>query len=78
MSRFTVEKNIPMPERRGRGNGQYPFDHLEPGDSFFIPVDEGRSSRGKSALAGIANKRMAPKRFAARSVEGGVRIWRVE
>lgn len=83
---FTIEKGIPCPALQPRGaSSKYPFDKLEVGDSFFVPVSlkEGETaehamSRLRSNIEG--NKRRAVKLsghyVAVRVVEGGVRVWR--
>jgi hypothetical protein len=67
-----IDKGIPMPKRNTR-NSRYPWKELEVGDSFFIPG----SSNGYSTVT-YANKVYAPKRFACRKDNAGVRIWRIE
>ena len=75
-----IEKNIPIPDRDMSGLGRktkYPFLDMEVGDSIF---DDSADKIGKSKAYPAANtwgKRRGIK-FAARQVDGGVRIWRVE
>jgi len=73
-SDFTIDKGVPMPPRR-RGAGRnrvYPFAEMEVGDSFF---HEGSASSVEAAASNYA--RRSGKRFAARYIDGGVRIWRI-
>lgn len=65
---------------RGRGGrtSVYPFMEMEVGDSYFV---EGATSTDglrpyKSALQ-YARRAGDGRKFSARKVEGGVRIWRV-
>ncbi len=77
--KFAIEKGIPLAGGGGGGrNSVYPFAEMEPGDSFFVPhrtakslgsVVTARNRRGKKDGSG--------KRFSARTVDGGVRVWRV-
>jgi hypothetical protein len=62
-----------MPRRKN--SRIYPFDKLGPGDSFFVPD----ATHGKVASStGYARKRWPDRKFAVRSVDGGIRVWRVE
>lgn len=74
---FEIEKNLPLPERQrgtpGR-NAKYPFAKLEVGDSFFIP---GIKVQSASRNANYHSMRLGRK-FVCRTVDGGVRIWRIE
>ena len=66
---FKIEKNIPLfPPRASRR--KYPFHEMEIGDSVFL-ADRKPSNLGGSTAC------LAPKKFAFRNVEGGVRVWRV-
>lgn len=75
-SDFVIESGIPLPGPSGsRGESIYPFERMSVGDSVFI---EGAKSSGKEyAAARVCGKRKG-MRFTARTVEDGVRIWRVE
>lgn len=75
-SEFKIEKGVPVPlGRHNRGGAcKYPWNEMEPGDSFFVP---GRALRNFNIVA-PANRRYAPKRFVARTVKGGVRVWRID
>jgi len=71
-----IEKGIPLPEvKRGRkGNYRYPWRDMAIGDSFLAPDAD---IRYMAASAVGARKRLG-RRFACRTVEGGVRVWRIE
>ena len=76
MEEFKIEKNIPIPQRR-----VYPFKKMEIGDSFFIPLPEGRNVQYlQSNLTWSA--RMKRIRVTTRRTEEngvfGVRVWRIE
>jgi len=72
---FVIEKGIPIPERRrgnlGGASNRYPFGQMEVGDSFFCPG----ASSSVEAAANLYGKR-SDRKFSARYVEGGTRIWR--
>lgn len=69
-----VEKDVPVPLVDKGRPPKYPWGQLEPGDSFFI--------RGgtPSILSGRKKKieRRYGIRLTIRTVDGGVRVWRVD
>ena len=65
---YKVEKGVPCPGRHGI---KYPFREMAVGDSFFVPNGE-RNSIGVSAV-----KILGKGNFTIRSVDGGVRAWRL-
>ena len=72
----TIEKDIPVPARkRGRkpGSRKYPFAEMALGDSFFV---QAKKVMSVYSAVSRANKAYAPKRFTARNIDNGVRIWR--
>lgn len=73
-----IERGIPMPPKGIGGPGRprmYPWDDMKVGDSFFVPSI--RSSANIASSKGIAMKRTGFA-FSTRSVEGGVRVWRIK
>lgn len=78
MSEFKIEKGVPRP-RRGRA-AVYPWDNMEPGDSFFVScADEKRRSRQMSLYSAGCNwlkrNRSPSWSVSTRQEDGGVRIW---
>lgn len=75
MSEFTIDKGIPVPKQVGAGRKtKYLFDAMEVGDSFFIKDTKVKTI---SRTCGQHGKRLGRK-FASRTVDGGVRVWRTE
>jgi len=75
---ITIEKGIEIPAKKGGGGRgfQYPVDKMETGDSFLIETDKPKNF---AARVTTWNKAFAgERRFVSRTVEGGVRVWRVE
>lgn len=71
----TIEKNIPIPKhaRGRRKNGIQPtMRRLQIGDSFLVedPKGKGRGLATSAKNVGI--------KITTRSVEGGIRVWRIE
>lgn len=80
---FTIESNIPVPVRApSRGKTVYPFADMQVGDSFLYPQEAPipASLRRRLAAATAAFVRRNPElnaKFAVRTAEGGLRVWRV-
>jgi hypothetical protein len=72
---YEVERGIEMPVIRQ--SAKYPFKDLAVGDSFFVPEAELVNSKRMHSTAYNYGKRYGRK-FVARRVEGGVRVWRQE
>lgn len=72
---FKIEKGIQAPEYQPRQ--KYPFSEMEVNDSFFIK-GAGMKERKKLSAAACTYGQNHNKVFTVRSVDGGVRIWRVK
>lgn len=82
-----IESGIPIPAR-GSGGGDpksgrkaiYPFRDMAVGDSFFVPVKNGKTPQqtrnGITGAISFHTKAHPGRRFVSRIVEGGVRFWR--
>ena len=79
---FAVDQNIPIAPKKSspRPNAKcwrYPFDRMEVGDSFFLPPrKDGVLPNVNAAAKQWGDKR--GRKFSVRSVDGGVRVWRVK
>lgn len=72
---FEIEKGIAIPKvASGGGSTKYPWADMEIGDSFFV---QHPASKNVKAATHAHNQRYPNSRFKSRSVDGGVRIWRV-
>jgi len=69
---FTLERGLEIPDRKT--GPKYPYDRLELGDSFYI--QDGDLS--KLCNANYREWRRTGKKYTARKVENGVRVWRIE
>ncbi len=69
-----IEKDVPMPMNGVGSPVKYPFKDMQVGDSVFA---EGQDSVGYAASAARAWGRINGRKFSARTVDGGVRIWRI-
>lgn len=70
---YPIEKGIQGPIIRVRRF--YPYNEMEVGDSFFVP---GAKISHVTACSTYHARHNPGKRFTARTMEGGVRVWRVE
>lgn len=77
-----IEKGIPYPTNYGGHVPKYPWEEMGIGHSFFVPVAGNGDQRRATRLANIGNtwarRNGHDVRFSGRSVEGGVRVWRVK
>jgi len=86
---YEIEKNIPIRGRRSTESA-YPFDYMEVGDSFFIPMDtealhsmkELRKAKRvlAASLYNAVKRRHSGMKIAIRATDGliGIRVWRTE
>ena len=83
-SEFKIDQNIPIHGRTKRHKPYtYPFQHMNVGDSFYVPhkgpEDEFEKTRGKinsEARRFVRESEDEPK-FQTRLVKQGYRCWRV-
>ena len=68
-----IEKNVPVPDAvRLKERRKYPWHEMEVGDSFYVPK---RSINAISRAAYEASRN--GRKFRCRSVDDGVRVWRL-
>lgn len=77
-----IDSNIPMPMKKRRGFNSYPFHEMKVGDSFFVPLKEGKKQHSLICQISTSARLYSMAsgkgwRFTTRSVEGGCRVWRV-
>ena len=81
---FIIDKDIPFPEDT-RSSAKYPFQHMDVGDSLFLPLKEGdNAKRMKNRLSQATRtygKKQDPERhfiirYRLENEISGVRIWR--
>ena len=71
-SNYVIEKNVPFVETAGM-KPHFPLLQMEIGDSFLVAA----AARAKVYQAGRHAGRTHGRVFKTRTVEGGVRVWRV-
>jgi hypothetical protein len=67
---FKIEKNIPLAAKQS-----YPFDDMEPGDSFFVPVTDLKKVGYVRAQINNFKKNNKNMVIATRAEETGLRVW---
>lgn len=83
MSDIKIEKDIPIPAARsGRYGNMYPFAQMSAGDSFILLADtrqeKKKMSRHISPTVYRFEKLHPGAEFITRTVDNGVRVWRVK
>lgn len=74
-----IEKDMPIIPRNP--SFIYPFRKMEVNDSFLVKIEKGESFKQiRSRLGSVVlnMKRTHGLKFATRTVEEGIRIWRIE
>ncbi len=71
--RYKMDDGVPLPRRGMFSN--VPVAMMEIGRSFFIP--NGKATTIKCYAASRWPKMCPGRKFRARAVEGGIRVWRV-
>jgi hypothetical protein len=78
---FKIEKGVQLASVVGRysDTSKWPFDKMEVGDSFFVPIDDSDWVIMSNRLASTIwfHGKQNGMKFAQRKVEGGRRVWRV-
>jgi hypothetical protein len=73
-STIEVDRGIPLPARPGGAGAvpKYPWRTMDVGDSFLVPAKTPRTFSAQMTNAAKSTGR----KFAARTVDGGCRVWR--
>ena len=67
---FTIEKNIPLTK-----TSSYPFEKMESGDCFFIPVTDQKTINQIRGQIQSAKSKYPGKIIATRRDTTGLRVW---
>ena len=84
MNEIKIEKNIPIPEGRGRGRvSKYPFTKMEVGDSFAIKAENPNATerlrqRLYSAFRQFILRGELKWIFVTKILDNEVRVWRIK
>lgn len=75
-----IERNVPLPGFRSSRSKSImdAMQRCAVGDCFFVPI-EGAVTRHSIMMSVMRNNKVVkPKRFTSRTIDGGIRVWRVE
>lgn len=75
---IVIEKGIPLTaiRRKEKQAPKYPFGLMEIGDSFLA---KGKNIKSFSPYISVwVRRNSSDRKFSCRSVDGGVRVWRVQ
>lgn len=76
---YEIENGIEIPKSNYGYYSKYPFGEMEIGESFFVPFgDDKHIIRVRVQTAASYYGKRNNVRFLTRTVDGGVRVWRVE
>ena len=78
---FQIETNIPLPTGTRGAPAKYPLADMHVGESFFVPCEGAECKVWRGRLNGTVArfcKANPDMKFAIRSVDGGLRVWRTK
>ena len=80
---YKIEKNVKVSKINKRGRRAiYPWEQMEVGDSFFVPVegDNEQFAKKSRSITATASARFnsGKGRYITRTLKDGIRVWRVE
>lgn len=82
LGKYRVEKNVPLPRKRSAATPcPFPFLDMNVGDSFLVGGDQPRAITSRLNRWWGRFRKQHPEgdyQFSARTVDGGVRCWRVK
>lgn len=74
---ITVEKDVPLPDKKNKQGGGWPFADMKVGDSFLCPNQNNIASGSRVAASRF--RVLNPKfDFTIRQTEEGYRLWRTQ
>lgn len=74
---FTIDKNIPIPQTARAPRAKYPLELLEPGESFFVKLDNVKQAKNLRSSMSVRAKKMGIT-IVTVADETGLRIWRTK
>ena len=81
MDKYKISKTIPMP-KPSQLSAMFPWDDMEVGDSFFVPVEDVSSNNSIRQTVYASNRRRKPKFFRVvwdeDCITEGYRVFRVK
>lgn len=75
--RYIIEKGVPVPSRQRTDTMTFAFQQMQCGDSIFFAGKRIYSVSAASRVLRMKKKLPAESRFTCRTMDGGVRVWRI-
>ena len=74
---YQIEKGVAIPARNFK-KSRYPFNEMDVGDSFIVPITGSKRTTQTrlSASAASYSRYKQGRKFTVRVVENGFRVWR--
>ena len=73
-----IETDIPLPLVTRRGT-RYPFAEMKIGESFFLScASKHEALKAQATVGHCARYALGRNKIVTRTVEGGIRVWRIE
>jgi hypothetical protein len=72
---YAIEKGVPIPTNVKSARTKYPLELLNPGDSFFIPAENGKQVKNLRSSMAVRAKKLGFT-IATLADDTGVRVWR--
>lgn len=72
---YELEDDVPLPPKAAQE--RYPWSQMEVGQSFMVESDDPKKAMERVRGAASNRARKHGETFALRTVEGGVRVWRI-
>lgn len=70
---YKIQKNIPIPPKVVGRKNPYPFDDMEVGDSFSVPLNKYKAV----TYAINRHQKVSNMKFTRRALSNEVRVWRI-
>jgi alanine-alpha-ketoisovalerate/valine-pyruvate aminotransferase len=76
---FKIDNDIPVPKVVPSARNKYPLELLQPGQSFFVPIDPEKPKSAKNLRSSMAVRAKALEiEIVTIADETGVRVWRTK
>jgi len=74
---YTIDKHIPIPTNVKNQRNKYPLELLEPGESFFIKLENLKQAKNLRSSMGVRAKKLGIT-IVTVADDTGVRVWRTK
>ena len=74
---YVIDKNVPIPTNAKGARNKYPLELLEPGNSFFVPLESPHQSKNLRSSMSVRAKKLGIT-IVTIADDTGVRVWRTK